>query len=316
MVGKPFVSPFGDLETNRSEVLDFTFNIESDPSQLHGSAFTGSDIFHPILAGNIKFAGDQSPRFWKSIVSLCAICAIFSFGFYYMLGDYKAEIGSYISVDSPINKVLPLKALEKPDLIAGEIIRQNAIDLNAIPKQIEIITSAVEKIKQEEKRESKTQLATPDSKLDKTSKRINSQQIQPKAENFKTNSLAVAKRLSANTRRYTFTKFGAEWCVSCKLMESTALLNQSVVDLLDTKFIVLDVNVDEPTGYKIKEEFYVEKLPTLIILDERGNEVSRQEGAIGTSGLIEMLSSVAQYIFVDEEGITTHVKEENAIRGE
>ena len=81
--------------------------------------------------------------------------------------------------------------------------------------------------------------------------------------------------------------------------------------------MVLDVNVDEVGGSKIKEEFYVDKLPTLIILDELGNQMSRQEGAVGTLGIIEMLESAAAYIYLEKEMevMTYHEEEDGGQEG-
>lgn len=79
----------------------------------------------------------------------------------------------------------------------------------------------------------------------------------------------------------TLLKYEAPWCASCKVL--TNLLKD--VDL--TGIEVVPINIDADTASA--KAYNVRGLPTLITLDETGEEIKRISGALNKDELIKFL---------------------------
>ena len=57
---------------------------------------------------------------------------------------------------------------------------------------------------------------------------------------------------------------------------------------------VLHLNVDEPVGRRARAVYEVEKVPTIILLNESGSEIYRTEGKLPRTGQIrEQLAALS-----------------------
>ena len=79
----------------------------------------------------------------------------------------------------------------------------------------------------------------------------------------------------------TLLKYEAPWCASCKVL--TNLLKE--VDL--TGIEVVPINIDKDTASA--KAYNVRGLPTLITLDETGEELKRSTGALTKDQLLKFL---------------------------
>ena len=89
--------------------------------------------------------------------------------------------------------------------------------------------------------------------------------------------------------KYALLKFGAKWCVPCRLMEETVFQDEQVNLYLDQYFRTLKVDIDEFDGINLKQHFKVNRIPAFVILDSQGAIVERFEKSFSTSEMLELL---------------------------
>lgn len=71
--------------------------------------------------------------------------------------------------------------------------------------------------------------------------------------------------------------FTAEWCGPCKLLDAMVFNNGKVIEALQDA-VPFQVDIDEPRYTALKEQFAIQRLPTLIWCDASGQEVDRFTG--------------------------------------
>lgn len=294
-----------DLPEENSDLFEFDLECSSY-NQFEKSKNTPASFSN--ITGDFEFIRKQKIAYWRFIVPVLLIGTLLSAGFYSLENFDKKEFSTSIHQALKTDlEVTEIPHVEEVVILEDTIVQTETIVFEEPPKTE--VNIPVAEIKQEEETKDVEILPEPvvestESITAKVEELVSSEVSIPvlnKVKNFKTENIQEARALSVSTGRYIFVKFRADWCIPCKLMETTALKDESVVKLLNEKFIILDIDIDQARGRKIKEEYYVEQLPTLIVLDDLGNQMKRRESAIGTSGLLEMLESVAQYIYLEEE---------------
>jgi len=76
-----------------------------------------------------------------------------------------------------------------------------------------------------------------------------------------------------------FIKFGAKWCLPCKMMEANVFPDPQISQLLLRDYHTLTVDVDNIDGINLRQFFQVEAIPSFIILDNQQNIMGKYEGA-------------------------------------
>jgi len=87
--------------------------------------------------------------------------------------------------------------------------------------------------------------------------------------------------------------FYADWCVWCKRLDSTTLRDAKVAALLSDRFIAVQLDVDG-NGRELSNEFHVDGLPTVLILDPSGREIGRIPGYMPPTGFLERVEGFLQ----------------------
>ena len=80
--------------------------------------------------------------------------------------------------------------------------------------------------------------------------------------------------------------FYADWCVWCKRLEATTLRDAQVADLLSDRVVPVSLNV-EGNGKELSDQYRVDGLPTILVLDMDGHEIGRIPGYMPPSGFLE-----------------------------
>ncbi len=75
--------------------------------------------------------------------------------------------------------------------------------------------------------------------------------------------------------KYILVDFWAVWCTECKKMDKKAFQDPEVQHLLED-FVLLKVDVDKVP--QLKSQFLVAGLPTVVVVDANGEEVTRAIG--------------------------------------
>ncbi len=87
--------------------------------------------------------------------------------------------------------------------------------------------------------------------------------------------------------------FYADWCVWCKRLESTTLRDAKVASVLQNKVVPLSLNV-EGDGKELSNEYQVDGLPTVIVLDAGGREIGRIHGYMPPDSFLDRVEEFLQ----------------------
>jgi len=73
-------------------------------------------------------------------------------------------------------------------------------------------------------------------------------------------------------------------------MDKTTFKNSEVAEALDKSFIAVKVNIDDSAGFELKNKYEINYLPTMLILNSKGQLVERVEETLTASSLLSLLS--------------------------
>lgn len=99
---------------------------------------------------------------------------------------------------------------------------------------------------------------------------------------------AIARAKSEG--KLVFLDFSAKWCTPCKWMEETTFKDPIVRQELSEKFVAVKVDIDESEGAAVKEAYDINYLPTMLIINEKGQIVSKVEKTLTAKDLISFLN--------------------------
>jgi len=87
--------------------------------------------------------------------------------------------------------------------------------------------------------------------------------------------------------------FYADWCVWCKRLESTTLRDAKVAALLSDRVVPVNLDVDGD-GRELSNQYRVDGLPTVLVLDTSGREIGRIPGYMPPTGFLEKVEEFLQ----------------------
>jgi thioredoxin-related protein len=99
--------------------------------------------------------------------------------------------------------------------------------------------------------------------------------------------------LGKKDRKKVFLYFYTDWCGYCRDMEKVTFRNQSVIDILNGRFIPVKVNADKEKGPA--SDYNVKGFPSNWFIDEKGENISALPGYIPPGKLLVIL----KYIHTD-----------------
>ncbi|MCD4748665.1 MAG: thioredoxin family protein [Thermoanaerobaculales bacterium] len=80
--------------------------------------------------------------------------------------------------------------------------------------------------------------------------------------------------------------FYADWCIWCKRLENTTLANAKVVAYLTENVVPIRLDVDNE-GRTLSNNYRVDGLPTVLVLNARGKEIGRIPGYLPPDGFLD-----------------------------
>ena len=105
--------------------------------------------------------------------------------------------------------------------------------------------------------------------------------------------LPAALERARNEGKPVLVNFYADWCVWCKRLESTTLRDAKVASVLQNRVVPLSLNVDGD-GKELSNEYQVDGLPTIIVLDADGRELGRIPGYMPPDSFLERVEDFIQ----------------------
>lgn len=82
--------------------------------------------------------------------------------------------------------------------------------------------------------------------------------------------------------------FGAKWCTPCVWMQNYTFKDPTLIEYLNRRYVVVYVDIDQWEGFRLKEEYEVKVLPTMVIRSPDGKTRARIEESLGPDMLLEL----------------------------
>ncbi len=107
---------------------------------------------------------------------------------------------------------------------------------------------------------------------------------------FHNGSFESGMNKAASQGKLFFVEFYADWCTPCKWMDKTTFTNSEVVQLMNSNFVALKLDIETDDGASLKKEYSVRMLPTILIFNANGDMVERVEKTLSPESMISLLS--------------------------
>ena len=101
--------------------------------------------------------------------------------------------------------------------------------------------------------------------------------------------LEAGLRSAAEHHQLVFVKFHATWCGPCKAMDRDVFSREDVAKAL-ANWVPVSIDVDEQRS--VSREYKISSVPTLLILNSKGEVLSRQMGTMPADEFITWLGQV------------------------
>ena len=87
------------------------------------------------------------------------------------------------------------------------------------------------------------------------------------------------------TGQYSVVYFTADWCMPCQVLQESHFRDERIINLINNGFVSVKADYSETKDIEWYERYEVRMLPTLLVMDEHGNEVERIQNIRSTKQL-------------------------------
>jgi len=102
-----------------------------------------------------------------------------------------------------------------------------------------------------------------------------------------TNNTKTAFARSKATGTPMFIFFHADWCSWCKKMEDTTFKNDKVVELINSRFVPLSLDVNQPLAKKLG----IKTIPFVMMTDPTGKHVITVDGYRNSNTMLRYINA-------------------------
>lgn len=102
---------------------------------------------------------------------------------------------------------------------------------------------------------------------------------------FFNGTLTSAFEQAEREGKLVFVDFYASWCSPCRLMDEYTFTDPELAKYMSDKYIPVKVNIDDFDGFAYKQQYNINLLPTLIVMNCEGKEIERKEEGLVPSTL-------------------------------
>lgn len=106
---------------------------------------------------------------------------------------------------------------------------------------------------------------------------------------FFNGSLTAAMEQAKKEGKLVFVDFYASWCSPCRLMDEYTFTDPELAKYMSDKYVPVKVNIDDFDGFAYKQQYNINLLPTLIVMNCDGKEIERKEEGLVPSTLSAFL---------------------------
>ncbi len=109
--------------------------------------------------------------------------------------------------------------------------------------------------------------------------------------NINTRAWEDAQAQASEEDKLMFVDFDADYCATCRRMDKTTYMDATLADFIRQKVVALRVNVQDFDGVEWSQKYNVEVLPTMLVLNSKGEVVERLIGYQSAAVLLQKLQS-------------------------
>ena len=80
-------------------------------------------------------------------------------------------------------------------------------------------------------------------------------------------------------------EFWAAWCGPCQKLDKETFKNKNLGEYIKDNYLIYKVDIDTFDGMEIVDRFGVDVFPTLLVLDNKGHQISKMNGFYPPSSL-------------------------------
>jgi thioredoxin:protein disulfide reductase len=87
--------------------------------------------------------------------------------------------------------------------------------------------------------------------------------------------------------------FYADWCIPCKELDALTFSDSRVLDKLDSFTVYkVDMTKNDETNEQLRKRFNVIGMPTVLIIDSKGNEIKRLTGFVNADEFLSYIKNI------------------------
>ncbi|GAB4305832.1 MAG: hypothetical protein Kow0019_00100 [Methanobacteriaceae archaeon] len=101
------------------------------------------------------------------------------------------------------------------------------------------------------------------------------------------NDYDTALQEAKQTNKPIFIDFYTEWCGACQMLDQETFSNPQVMEKLNSNYVLLKVDIDR--NPELASQYQIYSIPTIVIIDSKGQIIMRQEGYIPPDQILNFI---------------------------
>ncbi len=102
---------------------------------------------------------------------------------------------------------------------------------------------------------------------------------------FEHSTIEETRSAIASSGKYALVYFTADWCMPCQVLQESHFRDERIINQINNGFVSIEADYSEMDHIEWYDKYEVRMLPTLLIIDDHGNEVDRIQNIRNTRQL-------------------------------